>query len=100
MEAIELVCRKYLNIKNASLLSAGIDVRTVISDDVKQSEQVLTCWETVACNIPTKYEKYSLELLQHVTDLWIKIRCFSFAKEFTTKLVRKYKKGTRKALKE
>ncbi len=36
-----------------------------------------------------KYEKYSIELLGVVADLWITIRDHSFAKDWTMNLVRK-----------
>ena len=55
-------------------------------------------WETLAQSIPDTYEKYSIKLLTIITDLWITIRGHSFAKEWTMKFKRKYKKGTRKSL--
>lgn len=35
---------------------------------------IVTCWEHTARDIPRKYEKYSVELLGVVTDLWITIQ--------------------------
>lgn len=98
MENIELISRRHLNIETVSVESGN--VRKVIVDEVLQSESVLSCWESVAHCIPTKYELYSLELLKCVTDLWITIRGHSFAKEVTSKSVKKNKKGTRKTLKD
>ena len=100
MESIEWVSRRHLNLKRIHELSSGMDVHKLILDDVLRSELVLACWEIVAHHIPNKYEPYSLQLLQHVTDLWIIIRGHSFVKEFTTKFEKKYKKGTRKTLKQ
>ena len=100
MESIELVSRRHLNVKSIHMLSTESNVRKLVWDDVLRSELVLACWEVVTHHIPTKYEFYSLELLQHITDLWITIRGHSFAKEFTTKFIMKYKKGTRKTVKQ
>ena len=100
MESIELVSRRHLNVKNLQVLASDANIRKLIMDDVLQSESVLGFWETVSQCIPSKYEPYSIELLELVTDLWIKIRGHSFAKDFTTNFVRKYKKGTRKSLQQ
>ena len=80
MESIELVCRQHLDVENVHVLCTGMNLRKLISDDVLKSELVLGCWEVVAQNISTKYERYSFELLQHITDVWITIRGHSFAK--------------------
>lgn len=100
MESIELVCRQHLDVESVHVLCTGMNLRKLISDDVLQSELVLGCWEMVAHRIPTKYELYSFELLQHITDVWITIRGHSFAKEFTTKFATRNKKGTRRTLKQ
>lgn len=86
--------------KNIKELSSEANLRKLILNDVLHSERVLSHWENVSQCIPSKYQSYSLELLEHIVDLWIKIRGHSFAKEFTTKFIRKYKKGTRKSLKQ
>ena len=100
MESIELVTRQHLHLKNIQVLSSGSNIQKLIMDDVLLSESVLACWEKVAYHIPVKYEPYSLELLRHITDLWIKIRGHSFTKDFTTKFVQRCSKGTRKGLKQ
>ena len=100
MESIELVTRQHLNLKNIQVLASGTNMCKLIMDDMLLSESVLSCWETVAYHIPAKYEPYSMELLRHITDLWVTIRGHSFAKDFTTNFVWKYKKGTRKMLQQ
>ena len=100
MESIELVTRRHLNLKNVQVLASDTNIRKLIMDGVLLSESVLACWETVAYHIPVKYEPYSMELLRHITDLWVTIRGHSFAKDFTTNFVRKYKKETRKMLQQ
>ena len=86
--------------KNVKVLASEANLCELILNDVLQSERVLSHWEIVSQCIPTKYQSYSMELLEHITDLWMKIRGHSFASEFTTKFIRKYKKGTRKSLKQ
>ena len=99
MESIELVSRHHLNVNNLSVLASNADVHKLIMDDVLQSDSVLGFWEAISVDcIPSKYEEYSIELLQLVTNLWIKIRGHSFAKDFTTNFIKKQKKGTRKSL--
>ena len=49
------------------------------------SDNIVASWERIADSIPPKYEKYSVELLKSVTDLWITIRGYTFAKGFTQK---------------
>ena len=100
MELIELVVRQHLNIQNAQAITPGTNIRQLIMKDVIKSESILSCWEVIAHSIPTKYEPYSIELLQVITNLWITIRGHSFAKDWTMKFVSKYKKGTRKTLKQ
>ena len=94
IESIELVCRCHLNVKNVRVLTSDVNIRKLIMDDVLQSQPVLECWEVISQCIDAKYESYSMELLQHIIDLWIKIRGHSFAKDFTDKMAGKYKKGT------
>ena len=100
MESIELVARHHLNVKNVQVLSPGTNIRRLIVEDVIRSESILSCWEAIALSIPTKYEVYSVELLQVITDLWITIRGHSFAKDWAMKFVSEYRKGTRKTLKQ
>ena len=100
MESIELVTRRHLNVQSAQVLTPGTNIRRLIVEDVIKSEPILFRWEAIAHTIPTKYEPYSIELLQVITDLWITIRGHSFAKDWTMKFVSKYKKGTRKTLKK
>ena len=59
---------------------------------------MLSYWETIAHCIPSRYEKYSIELLKAIIEVWITIHGHSFAKDWTMKFESKYKKGTRKAL--
>lgn len=97
MESIELVARRHLN---TQVFNPGINIRKLIMEDVIKSDQILSQWEAIAHSIATEYEAYSIELLQAITDLWITIRGHSFAKDWTMQFVSKYKKGTRKTLKQ
>ena len=63
MELVELVVRKHLNVCNTQALTSGTDLHQLIAEDVLKSESILSCWETIAYSIPTKYEPYSVELL-------------------------------------
>ena len=69
-------------------------------DDVIKSEPILSCWEAIAHCISTEYKPYSIELPQVITNVWITIRRHSFARDLTMKFESKYKKGTRKTLKQ
>lgn len=100
MESIELVIRRHLNTQSAQVLTPGTNIRQLIMEDVLKSGPLLSRWEAIAHTIPDKYEPYSIELLQAITDLWVTVRGYSFAKDWTMKFVSKYKKGTRKTLKE
>ena len=82
------------------MLTPGTNIHRLILEDVIKSESILSCWEATAYCIPTKYEEYSVELLQVITGLWITICGHSFAKDWTMKFVSKYRKGTRKTLKQ
>ena len=93
-----MVVRQYLNVEDIRTYIPGTDIRKRITEDVMKSLSILSNWETLAQSIPDTYEKYSIELLTIITDLWITIRGHSFAKEWTMKFQRKYKKGTRKSL--
>lgn len=101
IEFIELITRTHFHTKNLQVLSTSdVSLRQLIKDEVFQSQSVVECWEDISQCISPKYESYSMELLEHVTDLWIKIRGHSFAKGFTDKFARKSKKGTRKSLQQ
>ena len=82
IESIELIVRQYLNVDT---FTASTDVCTSILEEVQQSESVLSHWETIASKV--------------ITALWISVRGYSFAKEWTIKFQQsKYQKGTRKTL--
>ena len=100
IEAIEMVVRQHLNVPNIQSYQPHSDLRVRILEEALESQSVLSYWETVADIIPARYEKYSLELLRVIIELWITIRGHSFAKDWTMKFEMKYKKGTRKALRE
>ena len=95
---MEKVVRKHLNSQEVHSYIPGTDLRNKIKQEVVKSPVILPQWETIAQPIPAKYEKYSIELLAVITDLWITIRVHSFAKEWSMKFQRKYVKGTRKSL--
>ena len=95
-----MVVRKHLNVPNIQSYQSDTDLREVILKEVLDSQSVLSYWETIADIIPARYEKYSVELLRVVIELWITIRGHSFAKGWTMKFEPKSKKGTRKALRE
>ena len=61
-------------------------------------DSILHHWDTICQSIPAKYERYSVELLKAVVDLWTNIRGHSFARDFTVNFEAKFKKGTRKTL--
>lgn len=100
VKLIESVTRQYINNASIATYAPGHDLRKVIRDEVLASLPILSMWESIAHTIPDKYEKYSIELLSVITDLWITIRGYSFAKEWTMKFERKYKRATRKELKD
>ena len=100
MQAIELVVRRHLNVENVMAFTPGTDLRKAIMEEVVQSDAILHDWEAIAYSIPSSYEPYSIELLRAIADLWITIRGHSFAKSWTMNFTSKYKKGTRKTLRE
>jgi len=97
MLGIEVVVRDYLTIQKVRE-HTGVHLHQRIAEDVVEVESVLSHWEAIAFTIPQKYEKYSLELLRNVVDLWITIRTHAFAKEWTMRFEGRYQKGTRKSL--
>ena len=98
IHSIEMVTRQHFNFSNIKTCVPGTSISETIRDQVLNTRNIVTCWEQIANNIPSKYEKYSLELLGKITDLWITIRGHSFAKGWNAKFERKYKRGTRKTL--
>jgi hypothetical protein len=98
VESIEVAVRRHLN-TGAMLTYTSSDLRSAIKDDIFSSHYLLSQWENLAETIPPKYEKYSMELLGAVADLWITIRGHAFSTDYTMTFERKYKKGTRKTLK-
>ena len=72
------------------------NIRKCILEEVMESEPVLTQWEAVASSIPTKYKLYGIKVLEAIAELWITVRGHLFAKKWTSKLEKKFKKGTRK----
>lgn len=93
---IELIVRRHLDIRTCT---PDTSIQALIRCQVVASKPILTRWEDIiATDIPSKYEKYSIELLEKIVFLWVTIRGYSFAKGWTMKFERKYKKGTRKSL--
>lgn len=101
MQAIEVVVRGDFNKESIASHEPGTNVGKIIRQKIMNAPQIMTLWEKIACDIPDKYELYSIELLGLIGDLWITIRGHSFAKHCTMMSQRKYKrKGLRKDLKE
>jgi hypothetical protein len=98
IESIEMVVREHFNFKSVEMYVPQTDLSKQVHDQVFATHDVVTCWEKVAGYIPPKYEKYSVELLSEIVDLWITIRGHSFVKGWNIKFERKYKQGTRKTL--
>ena len=98
IESIEMVIRQHFSFKNVETYIPETDLCEQVHDQVLATQDIVTCWENIARNIPPKYEKYSVELLSKIVDLWITIRGHSFVKGWNTKFERKYKQGTRKTL--
>lgn len=97
IESIELVAREYLDVK---AYTPGTNICQLVRQKVLTTQNILMYWDRIASDdIPHKYERYSLELLKIVTDLWVNIRGHSFAKGWTMMSQKKYAKGTRKSLK-
>jgi len=97
MEAVEVIVREEMN---TGRYLQGSNLCTKIWEKVLDSDKVLNYWEKIVDNdIPARYERYSIELLHKIVQLWINIRGFSFAKTWTMQFEQKNKKGTRKSLK-
>ncbi len=98
MVSIEMVVRKYMNIPDQEdSFVPGTDLARTIREEVLGTQSIMEEWEKIA-DIPPQYERYSLELITQVIDLWVSIRGHSFAKGCTMNFERKYTKGTRKSL--
>ena len=98
MEAVELVVRRHLNVQKMQTYKQDTDIHITIVSEALRADTVLCCWEVIAQTIPPPYELYSMELLKAIISLWVTVRAHAFAKEWTMKFERKYKKGTRKSL--
>lgn len=72
---IELVVRQYMICKP----TPEKNLCEIINQQVLTNQPILTDWEEIAADIPSKYELYSIELLRKVVNLWINIRGHSFA---------------------
>ena len=92
-----MVVRQHLNVHT---YQPETNVRERILKEALGAHSILVYWEAIAHSIPSKYEKYSTELLRAIIKLWITIQGHSFAKGWTMKFETKYKKGIRKTLKE
>ena len=97
MEMIECKVRQHLTVS----IKPNEDHQNAIAKDVLTDTNILEAWDSISVKILPRYESYSLELLQEVIELWIRIRCHSFAKCYTMKQQQQYfiKHGTRKTLK-
>jgi hypothetical protein len=97
-----MVVRQHLNIPAIQSYQPNTNLREGILKEALGSPTLLSYWETIAHCIPSKYEKYSIELLKVIIELWIAIRGHSFAKDWTSRFDHesKRKKGTTKALRE
>lgn len=98
IESIEMIVRQHFNFITMKEYVPGTDLSKQVHDQVLCNHGIVNSWEQIATDFPRKYEKYSVELLSVITDLWITIRGHSFAKGWNTKFEKKYKQGTRKTL--
>ena len=98
VQNIEAFVRRHMNTETLTSQSSS-NLKPLIREELFSCHQLISLWDKIAHSIPHKYEKYSLELLGIIADLWITIRGHSFAKNFTMQFVKKYTKGTRKTLK-
>ena len=98
MEEVEVVVRCHLSAQSMWTYNQDTDIHSCITDDAMRTNSVLCCWETIAHSIPPTYEQYSIELLKAVISLLVFVCTHAFAKGWTMKFERKYKKGTRKSL--
>ena len=98
LEEAEVIVRRHLSVQSMQTYNQGTDIHSCITDEIMRTNSVLCCWETIAHSIPHSYEQYSIELLKAVISLWVTVRAYAFAKGWTMKFEKKYKKGTRKSL--
>ncbi len=98
-ESIEMVVRRHLEVSHVSSQSSDTSYGNTIIHEVLRNESILEQWERIACSVPLKYERYSVELLNNITRLWTTVRGNSFAKGWTMNFVKRYSKGIRKTLK-
>ena len=98
VQNIEAFVRRHMNTETLTSQSSS-NLKPLIREELFSCHQLISLWDKIAHSIPHKYEKYSLELLRIIADLWITIRGHSFAKNFTMQFVKKYTKGIRKTLK-
>ena len=97
-ESIEVVVRQHFNFPSMKSYVPDDSLGKLVYNKVLNSNTIVTCWENIAFDIPSKYEKYSVELLGIITKLWITVRGHSFTKGWNAMFERKYKQGTRKTL--
>ena len=79
IELIERIVGQHISISSITSYVPGKNLISAIHEDVLGFPPVLFSWEKIAEAIPSKYEKYSMELLLRIVDLWITIRGYSFA---------------------
>ena len=97
MESIEMVTRHHLNFDEIQN-TMGCSTQQCILNDCLRNADILQKWEVIA-PLPSKYEKYSIELLEAVITLWTTVRCFAFAKGWNDRFQKKFiKHGTKKTL--
>ena len=70
IESIEMVVRHYLNISSIQAeYHKSTDLIGAVCEHVLNSYDIMECWEIIAGDIPSKFEKYSIELLSVITEL-------------------------------
>ena len=75
-----MIVRQHLNIPAIQSYQPNTDLREGILKEALRSPVLLSYWETIAHCIPSMYEKYSIELLKVIIELWITIRGHSLLK--------------------
>lgn len=98
IESLEMVVRHFLNTGQESMVHQ-LDLFKLVNHKAMQTSCLLMFWERICAGVPSKYEKYQIELLGKIIHLWVKIRGHSFAHTWNLKFeTSKYQKGTRKTL--
>ncbi len=92
VKEIELVCRKYLDIR----LAPTDDLVRKIKQDALHSHAVTHSWDNIASSIQSDA---SSNMLKDIIKLWTNIRVHSFAEKWTEKIEKGHKKSIRKTLK-